>query len=358
MERGARAPVPEPGRAPAFIITIDTEGDNAWARPATDTTRNSAYLPRFQELCEAYGLKPTYLTNYEMARCPTFRALARDALARGAGEVGMHLHAWSSPPLSAPLTAADRQHQPFLVEYPEPVMREKVRVMTATLEDTFGVKMVSHRAGRWSFDHRYAAILIDEGYRVDCSVTPLVSWRGTRGDPAGRGGTDYTRFPRDAYWMDASDVSRPGDSPLLEVPMTVVPGPATAARRAVRALEALRRRPLVAAATGPLRRALDRVSPPVRWLRPNGSNRREMLDIVRQVLAERRGHAEFMLHSSELMPGGSPTFRTDAQVEALYGDLRALFDAVRQARFVPATLAEFHASVAASAGARAGAPDA
>jgi hypothetical protein len=38
-------------RPPAFLVTIDTECDNAWARSHTITTRNAAYLPRFQALC-------------------------------------------------------------------------------------------------------------------------------------------------------------------------------------------------------------------------------------------------------------------------------------------------------------------
>ena len=333
---------------PAFLITIDTEGDDAWSRPAADTTHNAAYLHRFQALCEEHGLRPTYLVNHEMARCPVFRALGRDVLARNTAEIGMHLHAWSSPPL-VPLGWDDRAHQPFLIEYPDAVMREKVHAITATLEDTFGVKMVSHRAGRWSFDERYARMLIDEGYRVDCSVTPLVSWRATRGAAAGRGGTDYTRFPHDAFWLDPADISRAGDSPLLEVPMTIVhapPGPALRLGQALSALPAPLRR-----ATRLVARVVDRVAPPIRWLRPDGRNRRAMLDILDQVRAEGRAHAEFMLHSSELMPGGSPTFRTEASIERLYADLRALFAAVR-GRFAPATLAEFHAAVDARGAAR------
>ena len=46
-----------------FIITIDTEGDNLWARPREITTRNAAYLPRFQALCETFRFKPVYLVN-------------------------------------------------------------------------------------------------------------------------------------------------------------------------------------------------------------------------------------------------------------------------------------------------------
>ena len=82
-----------------FIITVDTEGDDLWSRPREITTRNARYLPRFQKACERFGLKPVYLTNYEMAMADDFAEFARDVSARGAGEIGMHLHAWNSPPL-------------------------------------------------------------------------------------------------------------------------------------------------------------------------------------------------------------------------------------------------------------------
>ena len=52
---------------PRFLITIDTEGDNLWARPRAISTKNAHFLPRFQALCERHGLRPTYLVNYEMA---------------------------------------------------------------------------------------------------------------------------------------------------------------------------------------------------------------------------------------------------------------------------------------------------
>jgi hypothetical protein len=323
---------------PRFLITIDTEGDNAWAKPRIASTRNAAYLDRFQDLCDSFGLKPTYLTNYEMVRCPTFRAFARHVLDTGTGEIGMHLHAWDTPPV-LPLTDDDLQHQPYLIEYPEKVMREKVQTMTAILEDTFGVKMISHRSGRWSFDERYARLLVEEGYGVDCSVTPLVSWADTPGSPSGVGGTDFRKFPTGPYWMDLSDVSAPGDSPLLEVPMTVLPGEPSLFRTTARALGRL--------PTGlrtlaePVRKVCNRLSPPVRWLRPNGRNRRHLLQIVRRVLTDGRPYAEFMLHSSEFMPDGSPTFRTDADIEKLFADIEALFDAL-EGRFRGVTLQEFY----------------
>src|SRR5688572_31921453 len=50
-----------------------------------------------------------------------------------------------------------------------------------------------------------------------------VSLRQWRGHPDGPGGPDYRAFPKTAYFVDPADVSRPGASPLLEVPVTIGP---------------------------------------------------------------------------------------------------------------------------------------
>ncbi len=211
------------GGGAAFLITIDTEGDNLWQKHDSITTENARYLPRFQQLCEKYGFKPVYLTNYEMAIDPFYIEFARDVIARGTAEVGMHLHAWNSPP-TEPLTADDWRHKPYLIEYSDAMMREKVDYMTRLLEDTFQTKMVSHRAGRWAFDERYA-----------------------------------------------------------------------------------------------------RLSPSVHWLRPMGGNVETMKKVVEQTLTQGNDYVEYMLHSSEYMPGGSPTFQNERDIERLYADLEAFF---------------------------------
>jgi hypothetical protein len=310
---------------PRFLITIDTEGDNLWrAGAGVPATKNSGFLWRFQELCEEYGLKPTYLTNYEMARCGEFQQLARAVIRRNAGEIGMHLHAWNSPPIVA-LTANDDWYRPFLIEYPDRVMEDKVRCMTALLEDTFGISPVSHRAGRWAFDERYARILVENGYRVDCSVTPGVSWVTGSSHPAGAKGTDYTSFTHNPYWVSLAGISSEGESSLLEIPVTIVP----------------RQRNWSWVQPRMVRRALRRLSPEQVWLRPNGWNRKYMLEAAKRVIDEGRPHAEFMLHSSELMPGGSPTFNSKAAIDRLYRHLRSLFSYV-SGEFEAATLSEFH----------------
>lgn len=315
---------------PAFLITIDTEGDNLWGRPRTITTRNSRFLPQFQECCETYGLRPTYLAAWEMLHCPVFLEFAHDVVSRGTAEIGMHLHAWNSPPLE-PLTNDDLQHLPYLVEYPEPLMREKINVMTRTLEDIFGSDVVSHRAGRWALNEQYARLLVDAGYRVDCSVTPHISWASTPGSPHGSGGTDYRGYPEYAYFVELTDLRQVGGSPLLEIPMTVLYKPRPALVRSLGPITG--RWPLA-------RRLVDRLFPERWWLRPNRHNRRRLLAVVAIAQQERRDYIEFMLHSSELMPGGSPMFPTSRSVDALYDDLEALFDRVHD-QFEGLTLAEY-----------------
>jgi hypothetical protein len=82
--------------------------------------------------------------------------------------------------------------------------------------------VTSHRAGRWGISPAYARALVAGGYLVDSSVTPHVSWAGKKGDPRGRGGTDYSLYPETPYFLDLQDLSRPGTSPLLEVPVTIL----------------------------------------------------------------------------------------------------------------------------------------
>ena len=74
-------------KKPFLLITIDTEGDNLWSHPKDITTENANFLPRFQSLCESYGYKPTYLTNYEMACSDIFKEFGLDVISNNTGEI-------------------------------------------------------------------------------------------------------------------------------------------------------------------------------------------------------------------------------------------------------------------------------
>lgn len=315
-----------------LIITIDTECDDAWSvDPGPMTTDNVAYLCRFQRLCERYRFKPTYVTTYEVATDERFVEFGRDALRRSACEIGTHPHAWTTPPF-VPLTSDDMRYKPYLIEYPPPLMREKIKVLTAVLEDTFACKMVSHRAGRWAMNGTYAQILAEFGYESDCSVTPLVCWPAERrpaGEPQGVP-LDYRSCAAHAYHPDRDDITVEGSLGLLELPMSVV------------------------ANYGPLRRYVYDRLPPGRprgafqrlfgrschWFRPHRVYR-DLLRVARRKLADGADYIMFMLHSSEFMAGGSPTFKTERDIEQLYSDIEEAFEFLRGQKVSGVTCHEY-----------------
>ena len=294
------------------------------AKPRSHHDRKHAFLAALSGIVRKYAFKPVYLTNYEMAMDPAYVEFARDVIARGAEKWACTCTP-NSPPLT-PLTDDDWRHKPYLIEYPTDQIRAKVDHMTKLLEDAFQTKMLSHRAGRWAFNEYYASLLLEYGYQVDCSVTPRVNWQFSPGNPQGNGGTDYTRFPSQAYFIDPQNIAKPGASPLLEVPMSIQYKHSALMNAFKQGYDRLRGK---------------RRSPSVNWLRPSGGNVAKMISVAEASLAQGHDYVEFMLHSSEFMPGGSPTFKTEQDIEGLYRDLEQLFDWLQQ-RTVGMTLAEYY----------------
>lgn len=313
---------------PYFIITIDTEGDNLWNKPQIITTENSKFLPRFQALCEKFQFKPSWLTNYEMAKCEVYTEFAKDVIARKTGEIGMHLHAWNSPPLNFSLSSNDLLYQPYLIEYPLKIIEEKIAYMTRLLQDTFNIDIVSHRAGRWAFNEDYAKLLMKYGYKVDCSVTPYISWKDHPGSPSGNGGSDYTTFPNKAYWINKENIQEESNSTLLEIPLTVM------LRPVYENIQYLYSFPIISG-------ILSRYTQRHMWLRPNGKNLKSLMTMVKKKNQSDHDYIEFMLHSSELMPGGSPYFKTERDIENLYMQLEELFGYIHRTH-TGCTLIEYY----------------
>lgn len=311
-----------------FLISIDTEGDNLWKwdRKSPITTENAKYLPRFQDLCNKYGFKPTYLTNYEMAMDSGFVDFAKRGQQRGDCEVGMHLHAWNNPPYyELPVRSDMNPGKPYLIEYPEEIMEQKISLMTELLEQLFECKPITHRAGRWATNNVYFRLLDKFGYRVDCSVTPLISWGNDPGQTQGSYGTDYSDYPQSAY--------RIPDTSIFEIPVTVkrdhrrIPNETGSIRRSLKLYK----------------RARDGYGH--LWLRPNGKNLEDLLYLTELVKkSSKDDYLMFMLHSSEFMPGGSPTFDTEEKIEKLYKDLDVLFNAISKS-FEGMTIGEYSSTL-------------
>lgn len=269
-----------------LIITMDTEGDNLWGwKEGTPlTTENTKYLPRFQELCNKYQFIPTWLCNWEMVNDERFVNFALEHMKSGNCEIGMHLHAWNTPPYHE-LPRGEKSGLPYLIEYPLDVMRDKVITMTNIIEEKFGKRPMVHRSGRWAMNDDYFRILKEQGYIADCSITPYVNWERSVGQTPGFPGSDYSK-------EEPKISDRQG---IMEIPVTTL-------------------------WSEEKKRAL--------WLRPNRKNLDDMLYLIEQYKNSEMDYLMFMLHSSELMPGGSPTFQTEGGIEILYEHLEIIFQEI------------------------------
>lgn len=306
----------------SFIITVDTEGDNLWAWKRGDdiTTENSVFLQRFQILCNSYGYKPVWLTNWEMMHDSRFVDFALREYYDGNCEIGMHIHAWNTPPFYE-LPYTSKSGAPYLIEYPEAVMEDKIKVITEEFIKVFGFQPISHRAGRWAINDKYFALLAQYGYKIDCSITPGINWSKSLGQTPGFEGPDYSEENQKKRVRNG----------VLEIPLTTF----VTNKNYCRSIKEV----------GIIQGLKDRTKKLIRkkriiMLRPNGRNIEDMKEIVERAYESDEEYLMFMIHSSELMPGGSPTFPNTESIEKMYKDIDAVFSLITSL-FCGKTLGEY-----------------
>ena len=305
-----------------FLISIDTEGDDLWHKSANDSvaTENAKTLERFQNLCEEFGFKPTYLTNYEMGLDRKFQRWCKPKTSEKC-EIGMHLHAWNTPPIVKLPSSPAKHGKPYAVEYDEETITEKILTITNLLSDRFETSIITHRVGRWTTNLKYLNVLRRCGYKVDCSYTPHINWN-MPGYMEGVWGSDYSQVSEQPFLLFEDG------SPMLEVPVTV------RTRRGMSFPNQWSPRGIGYV----LRRCFQPCSI---WFRPNGRNFNEMRWLIDKIADEKESdYLMFMLHSSELMPGGSPSFKTVGDVDDLYRQLYKLFSTVAK-KFEGTTIGEY-----------------
>ena len=297
-----------------FIITIDTESDNQWDYKKKQSTENAFFIPRFQELCEKFNYKPVYLVDYSMANNLFLVEYLRDRLKKNKCEVGMHLHAWDTPPFYCEIDSADNICRPYLIEYPIEFIQKKIETMHLLLSDRFMVPPITHRAGRWATDINYLDILDSFGYKIDCSFTPGINWSNTIGYT--KGGSNYSKIKNEIQFVGSK-------KRILEVPTTIsnihiLKGDSSSMISVIKDITKFF------------------VGRNV-WFRPALSNEVAMEKIIKQD----NDYLEFMMHSSEFMPGGSPYYKDEYSIEKLYKELERIFRIVEK-DYVGMTLKELY----------------
>lgn len=295
----------------SFIVTVDTEGDDLWnwSNGKEITSNNSKYIPRFQELCEKYGVKPVYLVNYEMAMDNFLVNYLKPKFHEGKCEIGMHCHAWNTPPEY--IIEERYKGNPYITEYPVEIMYQKMKYMTEILEKKFEKKILSHRAGRWASNKDMFLILKKLGYKVDCSWVSHMNMLSIEGSTT-RIGFDYTGIENKVY--------EPIEG-IIEVPMTSIK---------LHHCEGVS-----------LRSKIKHIILGEQvWLRTAVAS----VNLIKQAIDKLNDmdseYIEFMIHSSELMPSGSPYFKDTESVERHFKALSEIFSYAGQSCNMQ-TLCEF-----------------
>jgi peptidoglycan/xylan/chitin deacetylase (PgdA/CDA1 family) len=298
--------MPSTGDRPALLVTIDTEPDDQWTRKPGLSVENTRRIPRLQQMFDRLGVRPTYFVSYGVARDPASVNILRAIRDDGRCEIGAHLHPWNTPPdyeIDGPVWAS----HPFLIEYPPEIQARKFEALHSALCEAFGEAPISFRAGRYGFDEQGLRLLIEHGYQVDSSITPLTRWSPE--DMKRPVVLDFSRAPVGVYPLSTDDVTRTGESPVLEVPVSI--------GLTRRLPEPLSNWVIGLSPGGIPARALGKLfSIRKRWFRPIMQVPfREIEAAARWLLGSETGFLNMMFHSSELLPN-SFWCRTEGEVDA------------------------------------------
>jgi hypothetical protein len=316
-----------------FILTIDTEGDNQWDHGREISVENVKHIPRFQDLCDKYLIRPTYLVTSEICEDNFAKKLFTDYILSGKAEIGAHLHSWTTPPFldQDGYTYNDRNHA-FASELPEDLLTEKIKNITNQIEVSFGRRPFSFRSGRFGFNENVARILAENLYLVDTSVTPFTDWSVHKGIPGGSGGENFLDSKPFPYQYAF------GSKSLLEIPVTVLP-----TRFPLNRNEKLARYYFRNVNDNLLLRVFRKMffsSQPL-WLRPFIWSDMQFFDeLIKESFKIRLPFIVMMFHSSELMPGCSKYRPDEASIEQLYDLLELFFVKLQNRNIKSVTLTE------------------
>lgn len=289
---------------PRLVVVVDTEEQFDWSAPfdrnATAVTHMRA-IGAFQAICDAHGVRPTYVIDYPIASTAESATILRSIQSRGACEIGAHLHPWVNPPFEEEVCAFNS----YPGNLPGELERAKLHALLETISSRVGTRPVCYKAGRYGFGPNTAELLHELGMRVDLSVAAAF-------DLGADGGPDYTHSPARPCWLD-----EPGG--LLSVPATGAFVGWCASPHLYRATRAVPHLPLtgLAARLG----ACERL-----FLSPEGYEHRDCVRLTRFLLARGVRTFQYSLHSPSVEPGHTAYVRSPADLEKFFARISRYFE--------------------------------
>lgn len=295
------AHLPGSPQRPALAVVVDTEEEFDWNAPFDRNATgvgHMRHIGRLQSVCEAWGVRPTYVIDYPVATQAAGIESLAPLLRDGRALVGAHLHPWVSPPHEEVVNGRNS----YPGNLPAALERAKIETLRDAIASAFGVPPRIYKAGRYGIGPNSFASLEQLGFTVDLSPSPPFDYT-----PAG--GPDFSRRGLAPAWVGPNRqvLSIPGTGALI-------------GRLPRQGLYALATRPwaLALRLPGVLARlgAVERLK-----LSPEGHGADDMARLVRWLVA--RGQRLFVLslHSPSIEPGHTPYVRTMAELDGLLGAL-------------------------------------
>jgi len=267
------------------------------------------HIGRAQDLCDRFGIVPTYVVDYPVAAQEEGFGPLRHFAAEGRALIGAHLHPWVSPPFVEPLSS----HNSYPGNLPRDVEYKKLAILTELIASTFGTRPGIYLAGRYGAGPNTPEILEALGYEVD--VSPCLPM-----DLTADGGPDYSELSNHPYW------SGPGRRVLVLPATGDFVGWWPIGKRFIYRVVAHRalawaRLPGVLSRV----RALDRLR-----LSPEGFTTPELQRLTRSLMSEGFKVFLFSFHSPSICPGCTPYVRDERDLEIFLNRCRDYFTFFRE----------------------------
>jgi len=306
-----------------YAVTVDTEEEWDWDSGwpvETGGTENIHQLPQFQQLCEQFDACVTYFVNYSVWQSRAAADVIKSLYDRPACEIGMHMHPWNTPPISA--QPVDAFHS-FTANLEPAQIHAKMRQVYQCFVD-HDIAPRSFRGGRYSSGPVAQQFLHEHGFRADSSIVPFTHW-DTDGAP------DFRHLDRTPVRLQHEQYG-----PLWELPLTLGYTREPEQRWAKLfnrfesdSLRQLRVIPLLER-SGLVRRI---------WLNFEYDQEQSMLPLLAKLERDAPPFICFTIHSSSLLPGGSPYNTSDADSRRILNRISDTLQWLqRRETFQPATI--------------------
>lgn len=272
-------------------LDVEEEGLFSGAYAASNVTvKNVSLLKRLAPISSDLGLPLTLFCAYSVFEDKEASATILWLRDNYGAEIGAHLHHWSTPPIEvAPPGTPERTHR-----LNHEILAARLANLLTEGQKVTGTPLTSFRMGRWDLKKELLPLLARNGIKVDSSVCPLRAFRD---------GPDHFLAPSIPWWVHTEA------GPILEAPLTQVP-----------------LWPPLAILWHKLWHTSPRLLDTFHFfgaLSPNPVWHSLSIMKVAAKLNIRRGNPllNLFLHSSELMPGGSPHTPNQAASDALLAKL-------------------------------------